>query len=122
MIKKPSRNGLRVGKHKRIRRKIMGTNERPRLCVFRSINHIYAQVIDDIEGNTLAAASTLEKDLNDKIGDGSRIEAARIIGQAIAEKALANGIDQVVFDRNGYKYHGQVAALADAAREAGLKL
>jgi len=121
LIKKPSRNRLRIGKHKRIRRKVRGTPERPRLCVFRSLNHIYAQVIDDVNHNTLVAASTLEPEVRAKIGDGSKMDAAKAVGEAVANKALAKGITQVVFDRNGYKYHGKVAALAGAAREAGLE-
>lgn len=121
MIKKPSRNELRKGKHKRIRRKVSGTPEKPRLCVFRSLNHIYAQLIDDVNGHTIATASTLEKGLKTRETRGTNIEDAKAVGQAIAKKALAKGIENVVFDRNGYKYHGKVAALADAAREAGLK-
>ncbi len=121
MIKKPSRNRLRIGKHKRIRRKVRGTPERPRLCVFRSLNHIYAQVIDDVNHNTLVAASTLEPEVREKIKDGSKMDAAKAVGEAVANKALAKGITRVVFDRNGYKYHGKVAALAGAAREAGLE-
>lgn len=121
MIKKPSRNEMRKGKHKRIRRKVSGTPERPRLCVYRSLNHIYAQVIDDTRGHTLVAASTLDKDLRSVLNGKNNAEAARAVGEAIAKKALANGVEQVVFDRNGYKYHGRIAALAEAAREAGLK-
>lgn len=121
MIKKPSRNRLRMGKHKRIRRKVQGTPEKPRLCVFRSLNHIYAQVIDDVNHNTLVAASTLETGVRDNIKDGSKMDAAKAVGTAVATKALAQGISEVIFDRNGYKYHGKIAALAGAAREAGLK-
>lgn len=121
MIKKTSRNKLRAGKHQRIRRKLQGTPERPRLCVFRSLNHIYAQVIDDSNGHTLAAASTLDKEVLGDLSRGSGTEAAKAVGAAIAKKALSSGIEEVVLDRNGYKYHGKVAALADAAREAGLK-
>jgi len=121
LIKKPSRNRLRKHKHKRIRRKVRGTPERPRLCVFRSLNHIYAQVIDDVHHTTLVAASTLEPEVREQIRDGSKMDAAKAVGTAVANKALAKGITQVVFDRNGYKYHGKVAALASAAREAGLK-
>jgi large subunit ribosomal protein L18 len=104
--------------HRRIRRKVRGTNERPRLAVYRSLNHIYAQVIDDDNGRTIASAATTEKDLVGKTG--GNIEAARRIGQAIAERALAAGIESVVFDRGGYLYHGRVRALTDAARAAGL--
>ena len=121
MISKPSRNRLRTGKHKRIRRKMQGTPEKPRLCVFRSLNHIYAQVIDDVNHNTLVAASTLETEVRDSIKEGSKMDAAKAVGTAVATKALAQGISEVVFDRNGYKYHGKIAALAGAAREAGLK-
>jgi large subunit ribosomal protein L18 len=121
LIKKPSRNRLRIGKHKRIRRKVWGTPEKPRLCVFRSLNHIYAQVIDDVNHNTLVAASTLEPEVREKIRDGNKMDAAKAVGAAVANKALAKGITQVVFDRNGYKYHGKIAALAGAAREVGLK-
>ena len=104
--------------HRRIRRKVRGTNERPRLAVYRSLNHIYAQVIDDDNARTLASASTTEKDLAGK--SGGNIDAAKRVGQAIAERALAAGISSVVFDRGGYLYHGRVRALTDAARAAGL--
>jgi large subunit ribosomal protein L18 len=104
--------------HKRIRRKVQGTAERPRLAVYRSLNHIYAQIIDDERGQTLVSASTTEKDLRGTTG--GNVEAARRIGQIIAERALSRGIDNVVFDRGGYRYHGRVKALADAVREAGL--
>ncbi len=121
MIRKPSRNKLRMGKHNRIRRKVQGTPEKPRLCVFRSLNNIYVQVIDDVNHNTLVSASTLEKDLRDALKESSAMDSAKAVGTAVANKALAQGISEVVFDRNGYKYHGKVAALAGAAREAGLK-
>ncbi|NLB19105.1 MAG: 50S ribosomal protein L18 [Syntrophomonadaceae bacterium] len=121
MIKKPSRNGLRMSKHKRMRRNMQGTPDKPRLCVFRSLNHIYAQVIDDVNKNTLVSASTLEAELKDTLKEANRMDAAKAVGTAVATKALAQGISEVVFDRNGYKYHGKVAALAGAAREAGLK-
>lgn len=121
MINKPSRNELRKGKHQRIRRTMQGTEQRPRLCVYRSLSHIYAQVIDDINHKTLASASTLEKEVLGGLENRTNTEAAKAVGTAIANKALANGIEEVVFDRNGYKYHGRIAALADAAREAGLK-
>lgn len=104
--------------HRRIRRKVRGTTERPRLAVYRSLNHIYAQVIDDEKSQTIAAASTTEKALVTKTG--GNIEAAKRVGQAIAERTLAAGVDRVVFDRGGYLYHGRVKALTDAAREAGL--
>lgn len=112
------RAGIRRAVHSRIRKKVRGTSERPRLAVFRSVNHIYAQVIDDVNGKTLAAASTVEKDL--KGSTGGNIEAAQRIGKTIAERALAAGVSSVVFDRGGYVYHGRVKALIDATREAGL--
>ena len=109
---------VRKAVHKRIRRKVQGSAERPRLTIYRSLNHIYAQIIDDAEGKTIVAASTTEKDLRG--ATGGNIEAAVRVGRAIAERASAKGINQVVFDRGGYRYHGRVKALADAAREAGL--
>jgi large subunit ribosomal protein L18 len=109
---------VRSAIHKRIRRKVRGSTERPRLAVYRSLNHIYAQVIDDERGQTLVSASTTEKDL--RSGTGGNIEAAQRIGRTIAERAIAAGISSVVFDRGGYLYHGRVKALTDAAREAGL--
>ena len=116
----PNRNRpeVRTAVHRRIRRKVRGTTERPRLAVYRSLNHIYAQVIDDEKAKTLASASTTEKTLRTKTG--GNIDAAKRVGQAIAERALAAGIQQVVFDRGGYLYHGRVKALTDAARAAGL--
>ncbi len=113
-----SRSVIRQGVHSRIRKKVQGSAERPRLAVFRSLNHIYAQVIDDRAGKTLATASTTEKALAGKTG--GNIEAAKTIGKAIAERALSAGISNVVFDRGGYVYHGRVKALLDATREAGL--
>jgi large subunit ribosomal protein L18 len=113
-----NRAAVRSAVHKRIRRKVRGSTERPRLAVYRSLNHIYAQVIDDERGQTLVSASTTEKDLHG--GTGGNIEAAQRIGRTIAERALAAGISSVVFDRGGYLYHGRVRALTDAAREAGL--
>ncbi|HEX4749829.1 MAG TPA: 50S ribosomal protein L18 [Bryobacteraceae bacterium] len=104
--------------HKRIRARMAGTPERPRLAVFRSVNHIYAQVIDDQQGHTLVAAGSIEKDLK---GKGGNIEGAKAIGKAVAQRAQEKGIKRVVFDRGGYLYHGRVKALADAAREAGLE-
>ncbi|HJR06989.1 MAG TPA: 50S ribosomal protein L18 [Pyrinomonadaceae bacterium] len=109
---------VRRAVHKRIRRKVSGSAARPRLTIYRSLNHIYAQLIDDEQGRTIAAASTTEKDLRGETG--GNIDAAVRVGRAIAERALSNGIEQVVFDRGGYRYHGRVKALADAAREAGL--
>jgi large subunit ribosomal protein L18 len=113
-----SKADVRRAVHTRIRRKLSGTAERPRLCIFRSLNHIYAQVVDDKQGNTLVAASSTEKDLR---GNGGNIAAAKKIGQAIAKRAIDKGIKQVVFDRGGYIYHGRVKSLAEAAREAGLE-
>ncbi|MBR4529242.1 MAG: 50S ribosomal protein L18 [Lachnospiraceae bacterium] len=119
MVKKESRQKARIKKHLRIRKRFSGTQERPRLSVFRSNKHIYAQLIDDEAGNTLAAASTLDKDM--KLTNTDDVEAAAAVGKAIAQKALDKGIKTVVFDRGGYIYQGKVAALADAAREAGLE-
>lgn len=113
-----SRADIRQGVHTRIRKKVQGTAERPRLAVFRSVNHIYAQVIDDKSGRTLATASTTEKALGLK--SGGNVDAAKAVGKAIAERATAAGISSVVFDRGGYVYHGRVKALIDASREAGL--
>ncbi len=113
-----NRAEIRRGVHSRIRKKVSGTAERPRLAIFRSLNHIYAQVIDDVNGKTLAAASTTEKDLKGK--SGGTIASAQTVGKAIAERAQAAGVSQVVFDRGGYVYHGRVKALLDATREAGL--
>ncbi len=113
-----SRADIRRGVHSRIRKKVNGTQERPRLAVYRSLNHIYAQVIDDVSGKTLVAASTTEKDL--KGATGGNIEAAQKVGQAIAERAISAGVESVVFDRGGYVYHGRVKALLDATRKAGL--
>jgi len=107
--------------HRRIRKKIAGTSARPRLCVFRSLNHMYAQVVDDSQGKTLASASTRDKDIRAEAGKGGNVTAAKAVGKAIAERARAEGIESVVFDRGGYIYHGRVKALADAARESGLK-
>jgi large subunit ribosomal protein L18 len=113
-----SRAEIRTAIHQRIRRKVKGGTEKPRLAIYRSLNHIYAQVIDDRKGQTLVSASSTEKDLRGNTG--GNLDAAKRIGQAIAERALAKGIDQVVFDRGGYLYHGRVKALTDAARAAGL--
>lgn len=120
MINKIDKNKIRVRKHLRVRKKISGTPECPRLCVFRSNTNIYAQVIDDVNGVTLASASTLDKDVKASVSNGSNIEAAKAVGKLVAERALAKEINEVVFDRGGYVYHGRVAALAEAAREAGL--
>lgn len=121
MIKKINKNELRLRKHLRVRKKIAGTNERPRLNVFRSNKNMYAQTIDDAKGITLVSASTLDKDLRDQVENGGGKAAAKMVGEAIAKKALAAGIEDVVFDRGGYIYTGRVKELADGAREAGLK-
>ena len=118
MIKRPDTRAQRIKRHNRVRGKISGTAERPRLSVFRSENHIYAQIIDDVAGKTLVSASTVEKSFE---GNGSNVEAAKKIGLLIAERAKNAGIETVVFDRGGYIYHGRVQALADGAREGGLK-
>jgi len=120
MINKPDKNKDRKKRHYRVRNKINGTPARPRLNVFRSNSHIYAQIIDDINGKTLVAASTKEQELAAVIKEATKKEAARAVGKAIAKKALDKGIDAVVFDRGGYVYHGRVKELADGAREAGL--
>lgn len=117
MIKKVSRNELRKQRHYRVRAKVTGTAERPRLNVFRSSKHIYAQIIDDVTGTTLVSASTLDKDLN--IASTGNVEAAKAVGAAVAKRASEKNITAVVFDRGGYIYHGRVAALAEAARENG---
>ena len=119
MIKKESRNKMRESRHERIRKTLMGTSAIPRLCVFRSNNGIYAQIIDDETRTTLVSASSLDKDL--KIENGSNVEAAKIVGKAIAEKATKAKITKVVFDRGGYLYHGRVKVLAEAARDNGLE-
>lgn len=119
MPRKSNRNIARAKRHLRLRRHISGTAQRPRLNVYRSLSNIYAQVIDDVAGHTLVAASSLDKELN--LTYGGNIEAAKVVGKAVAERALAKGIDTVVYDRGGYIYHGRVAAVAEAAREAGLK-
>lgn len=121
MIKKVSRQDVRVKKHKKIRNKISGTSARPRLAVYRSNEHIYAQIIDDVKGTTLVAASTVEKLIKDTLEKTNDVAAATAVGKAIGEKAMAKGIESVVFDRGGFIYHGKVQAVADAAREAGLK-
>ena len=121
MVSKESRQEIRVKKHRKIRNRFHGTPERPRLAVFRSNNHMYAQIIDDTVGNTLVSASTLDKDVKAELEKTNNVEAAAKVGTAIAKKALDKGIKTVVFDRGGYIYHGKVQALADAAREAGLE-
>ncbi|MBD5541044.1 MAG: 50S ribosomal protein L18 [Lachnospiraceae bacterium] len=121
MINKESRQKIRVKKHNRLRNSLSGTPERPRLSVFRSNNHMYAQIIDDTVGNTLVAASTLEKDVKAELKKTNDVEAAAYLGTVIAKKALDKGIKTVVFDRGGFIYQGKIAALAEAAREAGLE-
>ena len=121
MVSKESRTEVRVKKHKRLRNRFSGTAERPRLAVFRSNNHMYAQIIDDTVGRTLAAASTLEKDVKAELEKTNNVDAAAYLGKVIAKKALDKGITTVVFDRGGFIYQGKVKALADAAREAGLE-
>ena len=120
MVNKKSRTQVREKKHKRLRNHISGTPARPRLAVFRSNNHMYAQIIDDTVGNTIVSASTLDKDIKGAVEKTNNVDAAAQVGTSIAKKALEKGITTVVFDRGGYIYHGKVQALADAAREAGL--
>ena len=112
---------MRVVRHERLRRTLSGTAQKPRLAVFHSLNHIYVQIIDDDLGHTLAAVSTLEKTVQEGLKGRCNVEAAKVIGKLAAERAKAKGIESVVFDRGGHQYHGKVKALADAAREAGLK-
>ncbi len=121
MVSKESRSKVRVKKHMKIRNRFSGTAERPRLAVFRSNNHMYAQIIDDTVGNTLVAASTLDKDVKAELEKTNNVEAAAYLGKVIAKKALDKGITTVVFDRGGFIYQGKIAALAEAAREAGLE-
>jgi large subunit ribosomal protein L18 len=120
-IRKLTRSAHRQRLHRRVRRRVRGTPERPRLAVFRSLRHIYAQVIDDTAGRTLAAASSLDPGFRQQMQGGGNVAAARLVGRLVAERALAAGVRRVVFDRGGYKYHGRVRALAEAAREAGLE-
>ena len=121
MIRKGIKNKARLKRHLRVRKLVTGTIARPRLNVFRSLSHIYAQIIDDVTGTTICAASTMDKDLSLANEYGGNTEAAKVVGAAIASRALAKGITKVVFDRGGYIYHGRIAALAQAAREAGLE-
>lgn len=121
MVSKKSRSVVRVNKHRKIRNRLSGTAACPRLAVFRSNNHMYAQIIDDSVGNTLVAASTLQKDVKAELEKTNNVDAAAYLGKVIAQKALEKGINEVVFDRGGFIYQGKVKALADAAREAGLK-
>lgn len=121
MLKKIDRNKKRLERHYRVRNKIQGTSSRPRLNVYRSSKHIYAQVIDDLTGTTLVAASTKDKELRDEASKLNKSDAAKLVGKAVGERAKAKGIDTVVFDRGGYLYHGRVKLLADGARESGLE-
>ncbi|MEA3571214.1 50S ribosomal protein L18 [Paenibacillus phoenicis] len=121
MITKADKNKARLKRHLRVRKKVQGTAVRPRLNVYRSSKHIYAQLIDDVAGVTVASASTVDKELSGSIGNGGNVESARKVGELIAKRAQAKGYKSVVFDRGGYLYHGRIQALADAAREAGLE-
>ena len=121
MVSKKSRSEVRIKKHNRMRNRFAGTAERPRLSVFRSNNHMYAQIIDDVAGNTIVAASTLDKDVKAELTKTNNVEAAALLGKVIAKEALDKGINTVVFDRGGFIYQGKVQALAEAAREAGLE-
>ena len=120
-VRKLSRDGQRRRVHARVRTRVSGTPERPRLCVYRSLGHIYAQIIDDRSGRTLVSASSIDKETKKNLKGGGNIASAKAIGKNVAERAKAAGVVKVVFDRGGYKYHGRVKALADAAREAGLQ-
>ena len=121
MINKKNSNVARIKRHQRVRKNISGTAERPRLNVFKSLNHIYAQVIDDIQGKTLVSCSTLDKEVRESVKELTKKEAAKVVGQEVAKRALEKGITEVVFDRGGYIYTGRVQNVADGAREAGLK-
>ncbi|MDE5931361.1 MAG: 50S ribosomal protein L18 [Lachnospiraceae bacterium] len=121
MVSKESRQKVRVKKHRRMRNHLSGTAQKPRLAVFRSNNHMYAQIIDDTVGNTLVAASTLEKEIKAELEKTNNVDAAAYLGTVIAKRAVEKGIKTVVFDRGGFIYQGKIAALADAAREAGLE-
>lgn len=121
VFKKIKRNEQRQKRHMRIRQKVAGTPEKPRLNIYRSLNNIYAQIIDDTKGITIVSASTLDKEVKDKLNSTGNKEAAKFVGKLIGKKAVEKGIDQVVFDRGGYVYHGRVKELADGARESGLK-
>ena len=121
MVNKGSRSEVRIKKHMRVRNHLAGTADRPRLAVFRSNNHMYAQIIDDSVGNTIVAASTVEKSIKEALEQTDNVDAAAYVGKVVAERALEKGIKTVVFDRGGFIYQGKVQALADAAREAGLE-
>ena len=120
MINKIDKNKERQRRHLRVRKKVSGTAATARLCIYRSLNHVYAQVIDDVKGVTLCSASTLEKDVKAAIKDMNKTDASKVVGKKVAEKAIAKGVKEVVFDRGGYLYTGRVQAVADGAREAGL--
>ena len=120
-MSKVNRREARVHRHKRVRKKVWGTDEKPRLRVFKSLKHIYAQLIDDDRGITLASASTLSPDIRNQIEYGGNVKSAKVVGESVAKKAIEKGIKTVVFDRGGYIFHGRVKALAEAAREAGLQ-
>jgi len=121
LVSKCSRNRSRTIRHRRLRTKVFGTPDRPRMAVYKSLNNIYVQFIDDLAGHTIASVSTLEKHVNTELQSRTNIEAATRVGKAAAEKAKAKGITNVIFDRGGHKYHGRIKALADSAREAGLQ-
>jgi large subunit ribosomal protein L18 len=116
-----TRSAARKRRHARVRARLFGTAQVPRLSVFRSLKHVYAQIIDDVAGHTLVSASTLDADIREQIAGLSKTEQAKVVGQRLAEKALSKGVTQVVFDRSGYLYHGRIRALADASRESGLQ-
>ena len=122
MINKKYKNEIRIKRHQRIRNKVSGTAERPRMAVYRSNKHIYVQIIDDVAGNTLCSASTVDKELVSSLDEKTKKEAAKLVGELAAKRALDKGVTEVVFDRGGYLYTGRVAEVADGAREAGLKL
>lgn len=121
MEKKDQRGAARKRRHRRVRKRVIGTSQQPRFNVFRSLRHIYAQLIDDTRGHTLAAASTLDPELRDKVRGLTKTEQAKLVGGLLAERALEHGVKKVAFDRGGYKYHGRVKALAEASRERGLE-
>ncbi len=122
MINKKDRNAVRKGRHGRIRNKISGTEQRPRMNVYRSLNNIYVQIIDDVAGNTLCSASTMDAEVKKAVADMTKKEASKVVGEVAAKRALAKGINEVVFDRGGYLYTGRVSEVAEGARAAGLKL
>jgi large subunit ribosomal protein L18 len=120
VFKRTDRKGATARRHKRVRKQIVGTPDQPRLNVYRSLAHIYAQIVDDLAGHTLVSASSLDPEIKDTVGRGSNVEAAKAVGKLVARRAREKGIEQVVFDRGGHLYHGRIAALADGAREGGL--